>query len=140
MRSGDTLKIFIVEDDSFSLQMYAGYIHLLGFAESVLFRDVDSMLEKLDEQPDVIIINKEATGKQGLEVLRKVKKHNLHTYVVFICGFEDSEFAMDSLKYGAFDYIIKGHLEMESFHKVLIKIREINRFLENKTPMNYGVL
>ncbi len=140
MDKGVSMKIFVVEEDSFCLQIYKGYIQLLGYTDIRLFSDFESMMAVIDEEPDVVFLNKETGGQQGLDIVRKIKQHNQQIYVVYICGFEDSESAMSALKYGAFDYIIKGHLEMESFHNILNKIREINNYLDNKGPVNYRLL
>ncbi len=70
----------------------------------------------------------------GMEVLKKVKRFDPNIYVVFISGQEDIFTAVEALKLGAFDYIIKGENDIQSIEKVLIKIKNVKEMLNRKEP------
>jgi polysaccharide export outer membrane protein len=70
----------------------------------------------------------------GMEVLKKVKRFDPNIYVVFISGQEDIFTAVEALKLGAFDYIIKGENDITSIEKVLIKIKNVKEMLNRKEP------
>jgi polysaccharide export outer membrane protein len=70
----------------------------------------------------------------GMEVLKKVKRFDPNIYVVFISGQEDISTAVEALKLGAFDYIIKGGNDIQSIEKVLIKIKNVKEMLNRKEP------
>jgi len=57
---------------------------------------------------------------------------------VMVSGQEDMMTAIDSLKYGAFDYIIKGDDTTYKITKVMERIGEIHRLIEQKknNPFN----
>jgi DNA-binding NtrC family response regulator len=44
----------------------------------------------------------------GFDVLRKTKRYNPNTYVIIMSGQSDIANAVETLKFGAFDYIVKG--------------------------------
>ena len=68
----------------------------------------------------------------GLEVLRKIKRFNPNIYMVLLSGQDDMEVAVNALKYGAFDYIIKGKNDLAKIETVLAKIQTVMAELEQR--------
>jgi polysaccharide export outer membrane protein len=132
METANSLKIFLVDDDQFSLGIYEQYIRNLGYTDLQTFDNGTSCLNKLTGQPDVIFLDHGMDILNGIEVLKKVKRFNPNIFVVFVSGQEDIQTAVNSLKYGAFDYIVKGQNDKERFQKVLNKILEVRELLNKK--------
>jgi two-component system, OmpR family, response regulator len=44
----------------------------------------------------------------GLEILKRVMQYNSETKVIMLSGQEKMEVAVDSIKHGAYDYIVKN--------------------------------
>ena len=132
METANSLKIFLVDDDQFSLGIYEQYIRNLGYNDLQIFDNGTSCLNKLTDQPDVIFLDHGMDILNGIEVLKKIKRFNPNIFVVFVSGQEDIQTAVNSLKYGAFDYIVKGQNDKERFQKVLTKILEVRELLKKK--------
>jgi DNA-binding NtrC family response regulator len=63
----------------------------------------------------------------GVEVLRKVKEVSPKTEFIFLTANESMEVAINTIKYGAYDYIIKDEVALK---KVISKVQKINVLLD----------
>lgn len=128
------IKIFIVDDDEFYLNIFSLYLSNLGVEDITLFESGLDALNKLEEQPLVVFLDHNMDDITGYEVLKKIKRYNPNIYVVMITAQEDIKTAVDSLKHGAFDYIQKGEHDEERVKAVLHKILEVKKMLEQSSP------
>ena len=128
------MKIFLVDDDSFCLNIYRQHLINIGYTDIALFAIGTDCINSLTQQPDVIFLDHGLEILNGIEVLKKIKRFNPDIYVVFISGQENIETAVTSLKYGAFDYIVKDGKELEKITDVLVKIQKVQQLLESSRP------
>jgi polysaccharide export outer membrane protein len=73
-------------------------------------------------------------GMKGFDVLKKIKRYNPNIYVVMISGQENIETAVDALKYGAFDYIIKDNKVNLRIKNIISKIIQIKTIVRESNP------
>ncbi len=134
MNSLLTEKIFVVDDDHFCLNIYQQYLESLGYKNVICFSNGTDCLNHLTEKPEVIFLDHGMDILNGVEVLKKIKRFDPDIYVVFISAQENIETAVNSLKYGAFDYIVKGESDFEKIKLVLDKIRSVKELLKRNKP------
>ncbi|MCD6586432.1 MAG: response regulator [Desulfobacteraceae bacterium] len=69
----------------------------------------EEAIVKLDQetQVDVIILDVKMPGMDGLETLQKIKKKHPLKEVIMLTGHATIESAIDGMKLGAFDYLMK---------------------------------
>lgn len=132
MKSRESLSIFIVDDDPFCRNLYEQAIRTLGYNRITLFSDGQDCLNRLTDQPDIIFLDYHMEPMDGLGVLRKIKRFNPDIYLVVISGQEDMQVAVDALKYGAFDYLIKGQNDLVKIEAVLNKIQQVMTRLQQR--------
>jgi len=125
MKTNAALKIYVVDDDTFSLHKYEQLLRNLGYSDITLFNNGQACIENLAQQPDIIFLDQEMEKLNGVEVLKKIKQFNTDIYVVFVSGQEDVQTAVNSLKYGAFDYIVKDDNDTGRIEQVLFRIRDV---------------
>ena len=123
------LKIHLTDDDLFCLKMYELHLTVLGYKDIKLHLDGNACLNHLGETPDVIFLDYGIDETDGCEILKKIKAFNPDIYVVFICSPENIEQAKYSLKYGAFDFILKGEHDLDEIKRILTTIKEIKQLL-----------
>ena len=70
------------------------------------------------EQFDVVLSDIKMPGISGLDVLQKVKQQNPDTEVLLMTAYADTQTAVDAMKQGAYDYIIKPFEIAELRHKI----------------------
>jgi polysaccharide export outer membrane protein len=116
------MKIFVVDDDEFSLNMYGQYLQNIGYSNVTLISEGEKCLAKLQEEPDVIFLDHHMQDLSGMETLQKIKKYNPHIRVVIVSAQENIRVAVSFIKQGAYDYIVKGDDEMLRMKVILKKL------------------
>ncbi|MCB9233285.1 MAG: response regulator [Bacteroidia bacterium] len=120
-------KVFIAEDNPvYRLSLEAALGNL--YEEVHSFVSGEELLKALHEDPDLILLDHHFVGGQsGLEILTRIKGYNPGIQVIFLSGQEEVKVAVESLKRGAFDYVVKGAGEIERLHLVLDRLESVTR-------------
>jgi polysaccharide export outer membrane protein len=132
MNDNNQLTIFVVDDDPFCRSLYAQHLQNLGYTNVQDLPSGTDCLNRLTDMPDIVFLDHGMDVMNGLEVLKKIKRFNPDIYVVFVSGQEAIETAVSSLKYGAFDYIVKGSNDLEHITVVLQKIQTVKELLRKR--------
>ena len=107
MGTNDSFKIFIVEDDEWYCEFLSYHLGQNPEYEIEKFHNGKDVLENLHRKPSLITLDYSLPDINGDEVLKKIKAINPDVPVVIISGQEDVSTAVNLLKVGAYDYIIK---------------------------------
>lgn len=116
------IKIFIVDDDEFSLNMYAQFLRNNGFENIALINEGEKCLARLQEHPVIIFLDHQMQDLSGMETLQKIRKYSPHIKVVIVSAQENIRMAVSFIKNGAYDYIVKGDDEMLRMKTILKKL------------------
>lgn len=104
----DQFRIFVVEDEPW----YADFLkyHLSMNPDFLVetFSTGKECLSNLYRKPSLITVDFSLPDMNGKELVEKIKKHSPNAGVVVISGQEDITTAVELLKVGAFDYIVKN--------------------------------
>ena len=68
---------------------------------------------------DLVLLDLGLPDSHGLETLGAVRKANHETPVVVLTGNNDEEMALDALKAGAQDYLVKGNVNADALKRVI---------------------
>lgn len=104
------LNLFIVDDNKSMVTALKRYLinKFGGNVNITTFYDGESCLEKINKQTHVVILDYFLNGKNGLEILKSIKKLNPQTEVIMLSSNVDLGLAKETFKVGAKDYVIKG--------------------------------
>jgi len=133
MVSKNNYKIYLLDDDIFYMHLFQQHLHNLGYRNITTFSDPLICLENLQTPPDIIFYSHGADFLQGLDVMKLIKRHNPDIYMIFICWADEVETVIQSLKYGAFDYFVKGENDSKNIEMVLTKIHRVRELLQKNT-------
>ncbi|WP_299821816.1 sigma-54 dependent transcriptional regulator [uncultured Pontibacter sp.] len=117
-------KIFILDDDVWYSELLEYHLSLNPDYELKKFHSAKECFASLHERPNVITLDYSLPDKNGDEVLKRIKEQNPDTEVIIISGQEDVATAVDLLKKGAYDYIVKDEETPERLWSTINKIRE----------------
>lgn len=120
----DKLKIFIVEDDIWFGELMEYHIALNPEYEVVRFTTGEDCIKNLYQKPMAITLDYILPDMSGKEVLKKIKQSNPDIPVVIVSGQKDISTALNILKEGVFDYIIKDEDTNTKLWNTLKNIRE----------------
>lgn len=101
-------KIFIVEDDTCYRNFLNYTLPLNPDYEVVCYENAKDCLNNLYQKPDLITIDYSLPGINGAELIKKIKEFDEQIQLIVISGQEDINTAINLLKLGVFDYIIKN--------------------------------
>lgn len=119
------LKIFIVDDDIFCLTLYNQFLKNLGYSNVTSFTGGLECLDHMDAGPELIFLDYNMEGMNGIEVLKRVKEFNPNIAVYIITGKEDPRVAAESVKEGAVDYIVKSSLSPDKMKAIMERVEEL---------------
>ncbi len=117
-------RIFVVEDDAWYGEFLRYQLTLNPDYEVEVFPEAGKLLNQLHRQPDAICLDFSLPDMPGSRLLQKIKEYNPDIPVVVISGQEEISVAVDLLKAGARDYIIKGDNTQNLLWNSLLRIRE----------------
>jgi DNA-binding NtrC family response regulator len=127
-------KIFLVDDDIFYLSLLEQRLINFGHENLSTFTSGVDCLNALDEKPEVIFLDHQMDTFTGYEVLKKIKRFDPNIFVVMISAQEDIKTAVDTLKHGAFDYILKSDEDEHKIGEVLDKIAQVKELQSRRKP------
>lgn len=120
----DPFRIFIVEDDIIFAKIILHHLSLNPDNEVEIFPDGKTLLKNLYKNPALISLDYNLPDMTGLEVLKQIKEFNPDTPVVIVSGQQDVATAIELLKKGAYDYILKDQDTKERMWNITKNIRE----------------
>jgi len=139
-----TQEVVVVEDETAFAELL---VNVLSSAdESLRLVKLASAEEAIEHvksgSPDVLLLDIRLPGMTGTEALKVIKQHNEDVVVVMMTAHASLESALDALRHGAFDYIIKP-FKAEDVKEVVQQALEYRKSLkdraelvENLTEMN----
>lgn len=98
--------IFVVDDEPESGGLLAYYLGKAGY-EVAQFSSGPDCLKELDRNPSLVCLDIQMPGMDGLEVLKRIQARNLRTGVIMVTSNNTVDTAVQALKLGAADYIVK---------------------------------
>lgn len=127
--------ILLVEDDHFYATVLMESLKSAGYDD---LKHVDNGLECLlqvyeEKVPDAIIMDHQLGMVNGVEVLQKIRAYKPDLRVIFMSGQKDVKIAVQSVKLGAMDYIIKDSNAIPRLIEVLKEIENTVQERNTKT-------
>ena len=119
--------IFVVDDNKILNRLTTEHLKKNGYSNVQSFFSGEACLESVKKGmiPDVVIEDYNMTGINGIDVLKTVKKKHPQTQFIFLTSNDDIEIAVNTIKYGAFDYIVKDSMSMEKLAYKMSTLTEI---------------
>lgn len=115
MSNDRPLKVFLVDDDVKTLIMLKSQLSkkIDHDIDINIFVYGENSLDRMDKNPDIVVLDYYLDGikedaENGLEILKKIKAISPNTQIIMLSSQEDMETALEAIRAGAYDYIIKG--------------------------------
>lgn len=124
--------VFIVEDDRFYANLLAVQLEEFTEADVEIFADIHSAKQNLYKDPDLILLDYYLQTDNGIDLLRIIKAIKPDIPVVFLSAQKNLLVAVNSLKYGAFDYLIKDETAFPKLGTVIERIVTIRELVARK--------
>jgi putative nucleotidyltransferase with HDIG domain len=114
----DRPRVLVVDDEKFIRDILADFLGMEGYAVRTAEDGVSAITELSRARYDMVISDLKMPKMGGLELLREVARASPDTLTVIMTGFGTVETAIDAMKRGAYDYILKPFKVEEIVHIV----------------------
>jgi PAS domain S-box-containing protein len=101
------LRILVMEDDVGQARLVQRALERAGYAVDVAHDGVSGLALAETTAYDVCVIDHQMPGKGGLDVLRSLQAHASPPPTIMLTGHGDETVAVEAMKLGAGDYIVK---------------------------------
>ncbi len=132
--------LFIVEDDETFNKMLSSYFTSKHKWEVHSFLTGEESLKDLYLKPVVWLQDFELPGMNGIQVMKKVKKELPQTEFIFLSGQGSIQVAVETLKEGAFDYVIKDSSSKENALNKVDQVMYIKRLETNRKSIKLSFI
>lgn len=119
-------KIFIIDDDTFLLNMYVSKFEKAGFAVETA-KGAGETIKKLQDgyKPSAVLLDMVLPGTDGVELLKQIKKEKLAegaTFILFTNNQDGGDGLEEARALGVKDYIIKAELVPSAVVEKVVEI------------------
>lgn len=148
MKDNKNIKIFCVDDDQFTLRLTEQVLKRLQYTNVSSFESGEECLAHLDESPDLVFMDYQMDGMNGVEALKAIKKHNPSIYVVMFSALENVQIVDETIDLGAFSFLRKEGDLQQMFSAIMEKIgprvSSIQQFMsisaKSMKPVSYKLM
>ena len=100
-------KVLLVDDEEDFVEMLSLRLQELGEKVSIAYSGQEGLDALANTPVDVVILDIKMPGMDGIETLKEIKKHFPLVEVIMLTGHGSTETAVEGMKLGAFDYLMK---------------------------------
>lgn len=129
------VRILIADDEESILDLLARFMEKLGY-QADLVTDVGSALDLLQQHAyDIILTDKnmpdvDGSMEGGMTLVRFARENMPSAEVIMITGYATVETAVEAMKLGAFDYIMKP-IPLNELKEKIERILEYKKFINS---------
>ncbi|ACN16882.1 two-component response regulator (CheY-like receiver domain and a winged-helix DNA-binding domain) [Desulforapulum autotrophicum HRM2] len=100
-------RLMIVDDEERFLKTTKGLMEKRKCIVSTALSGIEALEILAKQEMDVVILDVKMPGMDGVEVLRRIKQTHPLVEVIMLTGHSTTESAVEGMKLGAFDYLLK---------------------------------
>jgi two-component system response regulator PilR (NtrC family) len=103
----DNYRILVVDDEASMRDVLSIMLHREGYHVDSAVDGAQAVKHLQDHSYDLVISDVQMPRMDGLQLLQHVRERSPDTVVIMITAFSSTEQAVEAMKHGAYDYIIK---------------------------------
>ena len=102
-----TRSILLVDDDVAFRQVMTGELKRLNFEVAAAGSGEEGLKRIAEQEPDIVLLDLQMPGISGLDTLKAIRESNPGVEVIMLTGHGSIDTAIESIRAGAFDYVVK---------------------------------
>src|SRR5262245_48211992 len=124
--------VLVVDDERILADSIAAYLEHHGFSTVVAFSGEDGIARAEAASPDVAVVDVRLPGINGIDVLRRLREMLPTIEVLMVTAHASVASAVDAMKLGAFDYVMKP-VDLDELRFIVDKARSHQRMRQELT-------
>lgn len=122
-QSAHNIKVLVIDDDVKMLELLRKVLSKRGYIVDISPKPKEAIEKFIKDGFDIVVTDINMPEMSGLEVLKQIKSTSPDTIVIMITAFATVSSAVESMKLGAYDYIIKP-FNIEEFVLIIDRASE----------------
>ncbi len=123
-------KVLVIDDDRSVLRLAQKAISELDLTVVTAENAQAGLALLRSERPDTLLLDISLPDQSGLDLAREIRDFDARIPVIFITVSDDSDVAIEAMKRGAFEYIIKP-LGVEQLQEIVERSIETRRLMQS---------
>jgi nitrogen regulation protein NR(I) len=121
-------RVLVVDDDASMRYSLNRLLEGQGLSVSLAKNGTEALGRFSLEKPNLVIMDIKMPGQSGLEVLRQMKELDPKALVILMTAFGTTETAIEAMKFGAFDYLLKP-FDIPQMRDLVERALEVSRMM-----------
>jgi len=122
-----SLRVLVIDDERLIGLTIREFLEARGYTVERAETATEGLQLFERTQPDVVLLDLQLPDAMGLDLIPTITQHPTHpTYVIIITAYPDAETAVQALKRGAWDYLVKPI----NFDELLARLNRLSRFMQ----------
>lgn len=101
------IKVLLVDDEQQFVETLAQRLETRGFVVDTALDGDRCLAILMDKDMDVVVLDVQMPGRSGIDTLKEIKKLRPLSEVIMLTGHATVETAIEGMKQGAYDYLMK---------------------------------
>jgi len=101
------INVLLVDDEKDFVEFLAERLQIRDFNVTIALNGDEAIKLVEENEFDVIVLDVQMPGKNGVETLKEIKKIEQLSQVIMLTGHATVKTAIQGMKNGAFDYLMK---------------------------------
>ena len=137
------VNVLVVDDSPESIELIKRNLQSKGY-QIYAANNVQSAIQVLASvNIDLLITDLKMPGENGIELIRHASENYKGIGILVVTGFPSIQGAIESIKIGAEEYLVKSFTDDELFasvERVLNKTKRTSGKSDNSPPQNFGII
>jgi FixJ family two-component response regulator len=122
------ITILFVDDDSTYVSVIKQSLnHFQDYRFSIIWEPkAEKVIERLKSEPNIniLLMDYYLPEINGLEITKRISEENIHLPIIFLTANRDFRAAVEAMKYGAEDYLLKEELRDSLLSRSIVNVFE----------------
>ena len=127
-------KVLIVDDDPSMRYSLTRMLEGQGLGVAAAKNGAEALDLYFTDKPEFVVMDIKMPGQSGLEVLRQLKEKDSKALVILMTAFGTTETAIEAMKFGAFDYILKP-FDIPKMKGLMERALEVSRMMKKMVSL-----
>jgi len=116
--STESPRILVVDDERVIREMLSDFLGLEGYVVRTVEDGVQALVELQRRSYNLVISDLKMPNMNGLELIGKITELGIPVLTIIMTGYGTVETAIEAMKHGAYDYVLKPFRVEEVVHTV----------------------
>lgn len=126
--------LIAVDDEPSDLELFRHTFEKQGLTVLTAKTAADALKLVAEHKPDVAVFDVMLPDKSGIQLLDEVKRYDTRLPVIFVTAGGTSATAIDAMRHGAFDYLLKP-LNLKQVRELVDRALEVRRLMNEPITM-----